>query len=137
MHSPELEYVYPLLAYDPSRTYMRPEYLARKIRFKVEDPLPEKSIHELGYFRKVLITSKFAGDELDQITESEIGGLSWAILEPENVDKVKVELARFIKVAASYGADAIVDVALYFEGECSSCENTGLFISGTVIAFDE
>lgn len=135
--SPESEFVYPMLAYSPSRTYVRPSYLSRKIRLNTAEPLEPETIHTLGYFKKTLSNSEFAESELDQITESDVDGLKWAILEQKNVERVRSEISGFARFAAKYGADAVIDVAVYFVGECSSCKDAGLIVEGTAIAFIE
>jgi hypothetical protein len=136
VNSPESQEVYPIVAYIPSRSYVKPDQIESFLGIPAVDS-PDSNTYQLGYFSSPIVGAR-AGDMLaQQKEESGVGGVAWILLDEKLSDNVRSVFDQVVEYAAHYGADALVDVALYFDEECSSCRDAGLKLEAKAIAFLE
>ena len=136
VHSPDLEYLYPVEAYRPARVYVRPEFLASQINFAVSDAPESGSIHALGYFELEILKANYPEPYMVEIEESEAGGLKWAVVGPRTVDKLRKALSQITIFAAEYGADEICDVSVFYTPLHVVNKKPGIYVYAKAVAYE-
>jgi len=138
--TPESHYVFPIVAYDPPRRYAAPEILKDCLPFN-PSMLPDTvAVIELGYFMTNL--TKLTGTNeikwfLREPEEGSTAGVSWGIPTKRLTDLVADAVPKLLRVAADYGADAIIGLAVFSQGRPSTFGPAGLYMTGTVVAIDK
>jgi hypothetical protein len=134
---PVVSHTYSLLE---SRRYLHPDDLRQILAGSGPSEYPEapgKTV-ELGYFQHTvrLGTSTYNLKKTER--SSPTMDLEWGILPDKADGKIAEMVEDFRAYAASYGADAIVDLAV-FSGSLPSVGSIprhGIWITGTAVVFD-
>lgn len=128
---------FPVVAYEPRRTYAVPESLMKSIEASVQSETDSAQL-EIGYFmyRVPGGTSEFESGValLVESAWSPAGGLRWAEPTAEMIESLRVVLPEMIAVAASQGADTIGSLAVFHVAARTAWGGAGVYITGHALA---
>lgn len=129
--------VYPIALKDNDGIAVRPDTLAKLIGadgigFEDEDPYVE-----LGYFRNLVWElDARPGAYMDNEEDIVPGGLAWGDPNDALANQILQKVGDCIRVAAEYGANAIIELAVLYDGSSfSSYGPPGFYLYGRAIAY--
>lgn len=124
--------VYPWVSYKPERSYLSPEILELCVPKKIINPPAAADTLELGYFMNLLYDFPW---DTKPINSDLTKGLKWQNkLSNKQSEKIQIAIKEFISYAASIGAHAILDLAIFSTDVGTIYGSKGVYLTGRVIA---
>lgn len=126
--------VYPRIAFDPPRTYVFPDEVASCLAPGAESNIAPGDTLVLGYFMNLLSRedryATFGGNAGVGAAE----GISWAHLSERSREELIAAVPKMREQAASVGAHAIVDIAVFWTRNNGPYGGGGVYLTGRAIA---
>jgi hypothetical protein len=128
--------VYPRVAYDPTRAYILPDVLAELLPDLSRQTAQQGDTLSLGYFMMdVPVDPLESRDLFDSKRErGATKGVEWVRLRDAAKPKIKLALAAIRDRAALEGADAVVDISVFWSDKNLPFGGAALYLTGRSIA---
>lgn len=130
--SDSVHIMYPTVLFDAARTYVLPADLGFLSKTCDQSGFVPADTIEVGYFANK-IGARF-GYEKGPIPGGP-KGLTWAHINPKANDDLKNAVSGMLERAAAEGADAIVDLSVYWSSAPDVFGDRGLYMRGRAVAY--
>ena len=131
--------IYPIQFKVDEDIIVRPTYLEYVIGAENEKYMFNKNTVVLGYFRNLVEFFNSRTDvHMDNEEELIQGGLIWGEPNGRLEQKIKNKMTDCVKFASKYGADAIIDIMVFYDAEGHRVYGRpGIYIYGKAIRYTD
>jgi hypothetical protein len=126
---------YPAVAYEPPKTYVDPASLRWAIPACSRELASSPDTLEVGYFVKNVSDGRW--QIADETESTKTKGLSWCRLRDRGRELIEGVLPVIRERAAAEGADAVLDLAVYYIQGPHPYGVAGVYVTGRAVAFGE
>jgi hypothetical protein len=136
VHTPNVQIIYPIEAHYPHHIFLRTEDVTKAIPFDTTNASDIPGSITLGYFMYHMFGVGKLSKYIDHIEDGNTEGVKWANSTSVLEEQIAKHVLKMRDYAASYGADGIVDVTVFYQEMQWLYGKGGFYISGRVIAID-